>query len=496
MKSCSAVLLSLVLLAGTLTACGQNAKVDEGSGAGGFDLSIAVSHSADIPAPDNPLEQAMESYTGTRLRIHWIPYSAYEEQSNIMIASGELPQLIELTYTPAIAATLKSGNFWDISPYLAEFKNLSAVKRAYYDNISVGGRIYGVPLFRDMGRAIVLYRKDWLERLGLQPPVSLDDWYEVIRAMAQDDPDGNGRDDTYGMVLEKRYNLEASSVLTRISVSQGGPNKWQEKDGRFTPEFMTEPYYQTMLLFRKLYAQQLINPDFAVVDYTEVTERYDSGRAGIQIAGGNGQTWQDKLRERMPDALVDVSPLSGPGGIRVPGEPGNAGFLAIPTQSVRTEAEVRQILGFLDKLLEVPMQTLLAYGIEGRHWREQDGQVMITDRLLDRQEVKPYRDSLPFLGALNPALKPVSQPALYRENQRIVQGNEQYIVPNPALTLESDTFIRKGKELEQLIADAQTSFILGKLDEAGWKAKVEQWKQQGGSQMILEYEEALRKQKE
>ncbi|CAN7302336.1 extracellular solute-binding protein [Paenibacillus sp. LjRoot56] len=451
-----------------------------------------VNQIGEIPAKSNEIEKAIEAYTNTDLQIQWIPYSAYDEKVKVMIASGELPKLIKLTYTPTIIATLKAGQFWEIGSYLKDYKNLYDQNKQYYDNIAVGGKIYGVPLYRPLGRAVIHYRKDWYDSLNLKRPKTLGDWYEVIKALTLGDPDKNGKNDTYGMILEKKYNQDVSSTLTRFSVSQGGPNKWKVENGRFTPEFMTEPFYETMKLFKQLYQDKLINQDFAIVDVSETSKLYDLGRAGIQVVGGSAQSWQDKLVKTVPSAVVEVAPLEGPGGIRLPGEPGNVGFLAIPKDTVKTEAELRGILAFLDKLLEPALQTVLNRGIQNRHWIDKGDYAEVLDRELDLKEVKPYRDSLPYLDS-NPVLKPIHQPDLYRKNQQIVKENELYIVPNPALTLESETYNERGKELEVLITDAQTKFIMGKIDESDWKAEIDKWKKAGGDKMIREFEEAYTK---
>ena len=181
-------------------------------------------------------------------------------------------------------------------------------------------------------------------------------------------------------------------------MSQGAPNKWQVKNGHFTPDFMTDPYFETMKLFKRLYQEKLINEDFAIVGPTETTNLYEEGRAGIQIVGGYAQTWQDKLNRIDSSAVVDAAPLMGPDGIRLPGESGNAGFLAIPKDSVNTIVEVKRILSFLDTMLDTPMQTLLNNGIEDRHWSDRGEYAEYIDSNLFLEEVKPYRDTLPYLG--------------------------------------------------------------------------------------------------
>jgi putative aldouronate transport system substrate-binding protein len=489
MKRYSVFIISLLTSSILLTACGQSKKPEVEHAANISSLSLVVSQIGEIPPKNNEIEKAIEAYTNTDLQIQWIPFSAYDEKVKVMIASGELPKLIKLSYTPTIIATLKAGQFWEIGPYLKDYKHLSEQNKQYYDNIAVGGKIYGVPLFRVLGRASIQYRKDWFDSLGLKPPKTLDDWYEVIKALTLGDPDKNGKNDTYGIILEKRYNQDVSSTLTRFSVSHGGPNKWKVENGRFTPEFMMESFYETMKLFRRLYEEKLMNQDFAIVDGTETNKIYELGRAGIQVVGGSAQSWQDKLVKTVPSAVVEVTPLEGPGGIRLPGEPGNVGFLAIPKDTVKTEAEMRGILAFLDKLLEPAVQTVLNRGIQDRHWIDNGDYAEVLNRELDLKEVKPYRDSLPYIDS-NPALKPIRQPDLYRKNQQIIKENELYIVPNPALTLESETYAERGKELEVMITDAQTKFIMGKLDETGWKAEIDKWRKAGGDRMIREYEEA------
>lgn len=485
-------LISLLVASVFLQACSVRTRPEAEDAAQSLSISIVLSQVGEIPPQGNEMEKAIEAYTNTDLQIRWIPFSAYDEKVKVMIASGELPKLIRLSYKPPFIATLKAGQFWEIGPYIKDFPHLSAQNKQYYENIAVDGKIYGVPLYRVFGRTSVQYRKDWFDSLGLQLPKTLDDWYEVVKTLTTGDPDQNGKSDTYGILLEKRYNQDVSSTLTRFSVSQGGPNKWKVENGRFTPEFMSEPFFDTMKLFRRLYQENLLNLDFAIIDGTETSKLYEVGQAGIQVIGGNAQTWQDKLAVHFPSAVVDVAPMEGPEGIRIAGEPGNVGFLAIPRDTVKTKAEMLEILAFLDKLLKPDMQTVLNRGIQNRHWVNKGNYSEVLDRELDLKEVKPYRDSLPYIYN-HLALKPMAQPDLYRKSEQIIQLNEEYIVPNLALTLESETYADQGMELDIMITDAQTKFIMGQIGEEDWKIEIDRWRKAGGNQMIREYEDAYRR---
>ncbi|RRJ65726.1 extracellular solute-binding protein [Paenibacillus oralis] len=487
---------ALTLLAGMmiLTACGSNTGGGAAEGNGPYPLSLVVNQVGEIPDPNNPIEEKIREYTHTDLRIQWIPYSAYDEKINVMIASNELPKLIKLNYTPTTISSLEADLFWDITDKLQNYPNLAAQPQAYYDNIKVNGKVYGIPLFRDMGRAIVSYRQDWLDAAGLKAPVTLDDWYEIIRYSTEEDPDQNGKRDTYGMMLDKAYNQGTASTLTRLAVSQGAPNKWGiDEQGNFYPEFESAQFFEVMKLFRRLYEKQLINQDFAVVDSSELNKVYEAGRANIRISGGNGQSLQTKLEKVDPKAVVNVSPLQGPEGRRVPGESGNTGFLAIPKSTVTSEEELDKVLTFVDKLLDPEMVNLINKGIEGVHYKVEGDYTVTIDADKDVQEVKPYRDTLPQRGDLYNMEKKPKGTALFDLNKKIVYENENYIVPNPALTLKSETYNERGGELEQIITDAQTKFIMGQIDEAGWQAAVKRWRESGGDQIAKEYKESYGK---
>lgn len=42
-------------------------------------------------------------------------------------------------------------------------------------------------------------RQDWLDNLNLKAPTTIEELNEVLRAFTEDDPDGNGQNDTYGL---------------------------------------------------------------------------------------------------------------------------------------------------------------------------------------------------------------------------------------------------------------------------------------------------------
>ncbi|GAA3402695.1 extracellular solute-binding protein [Paenibacillus hodogayensis] len=490
-------LSAVVVAASMLTvACSNSGKTDANPPAPAstaeapLALSIAIAQVGDIPAKGSAVEQAIEKYTNTKLDIQWIPSAAYNDKVNVMLASNEMPKVLKVNQSPGVVNAIESGLFWEIGPLLQNYKNMSAQNGQFFQNISVEGKIYGVPLYRNMGRGAIVYRKDWLDALGLSVPKSIDGWYEVAKALTLNDPDKNGKNDTYGIVLNKTYNQGAASMLTRLAVAMGGVNKWSvDKDGNFTPEFMTKEFTDVLKLFRRLYEEKLLNQDFAVLDATEAEKMFDTSRVGIRFAvATNGKSQQDRLTKTTPAAVVDVANFEGPQGIRISSENGNNGFLVIPKSSVKTEAELKRVLGFLDKLMDPEMSTLLLRGIEGTHYgKTSDNRLeFIGDGFnVFQREVKPYRDNFPVLEGYNVA--PLKDVPIGEKGTKMESDGIKYIVSNPALTLTSTTLSERGQELEQQINDAQTKYIMGKIDDAAYQDEIAKWKKAGGDKIMAEY---------
>ncbi|NHN29129.1 extracellular solute-binding protein [Paenibacillus agricola] len=462
-----------------------------------LEVSIVMPQVGDIPAKGNTIEQMIEKYTNSKLTIQWVPNSTYDEKINIMIASNEMAKIMKVNYVPTIISTIQGDQFWEIGPYLKDYKNLMAQNQQYYENIKVDGKLYGIPNYREIGRNAIVYRKDLLDSMGLKVPKTLDEWYSVVKALTLNDPDKNGKNDTYGLMLEKKYNDGNNSTLTRVAVSQGGVNKWGvDNSGKFTPEFLTPPFVDTMKLFKRLYTEKLINQDFPALDSTEMDKQFEAGRAVIKINGlaTNAANIQDRIVKVVSTAQLDIAPWEGSQGPRVAGQAGNNGFLAFPKSAVKNEAELKQLLAFMDKLLDKDMSTLQKRGIEGvHHKKSSDGFVEWIDLTLFNREVKPYRDNLLNFETYN--VPPLKDTELAMKGYKMEPEGLKYAIANPALTLSSKIYTERGKELDTLIADAQTKYIVGKIDDAGWADEVEKWRKAGGDSLIKEYEAAYAKNK-
>jgi len=452
-------------------------------------------HTEEVPDPR--IEERVEELTNVDLEIHWIPDGSYDEKVNAAIVTGSLPHALFLKNAASLQDfrdEMRSGMFWEIGSRLHRYPNLSRLKPDMLRNLSVDGRIYGLYQERPLSRQGVIYRKDWADRLGLKAPESIGDLYEMLWRFTHDDPDGNGLDDTIG--LADRGDLVYGAFKT-VGSYHGVPNGWGEKDGMLLPEFMFEEYIDTMRFFRKLHEEGLINRNFPVTGKVDQQALLTRGTAGVYIgAMGDVITLQAKLRETDPDAELDVvNRIAGPHGYRIWAGEGYGTAVLFPRASNRTEAELDAVLSLFDRLMSAELANLLYWGIEGRHYEVRNGKAYISgDVGLTTKEVKPYnallvggRDTIPGL------LKPEFGLAVRAKAERLIEDNAAFAVHDPTTALDSPTRNERGEWLRRIIDDATWQFILGMIDEEGFRRAVDRWREEGGDRIIREINEAHRR---
>jgi putative aldouronate transport system substrate-binding protein len=454
---------------------------------------MMVYYFAEPPKKDNIMVKKLEEMTNTKLDITWVPSSAYDNKINATIASGELPMVMNVQNNklPNILTGVRSGMFWELGPLLKDYPNLSKLynEQTVY-NASTDGKLYGLPHQRPLGLQMLLFRKDWLDNVGLKEPQTIDDVYQVAKAFTQKDPDKNGKDDTYGVVEFLPPNsLQGFKVMLAWF---GAPNGYGIKDGKLFPDFMSKEYFDAMQFYRKLFSEKLINQDFAAIQLGQAWDAIAKEKGGIYpgvVAHATIPNWQ-ALYKANPDAKLDfITRIKGPVGERVFASNGFNGMYMFPKSSVKTEKDLKDMLTFMDKLSDPKVEELLINGIEGRHFKTEGGKIVRTDQ-------KAYDDEVTSVIELlitNWKPKLMTGSLLDEKVNKTYIDNVSIAVANPTLPLVSNTQIERGSELDKIVNDARVKFIYGELDEAGWNKAVELWKTSGGAKIIEEYNQEYAK---
>ncbi|NMO96819.1 extracellular solute-binding protein [Paenibacillus lemnae] len=454
---------------------------------------MANLHTAEVPS--DMIEKMIEEKTNTELDIQWVPDGTYDEKVNASFATGTLPQVTYLKNAASLINmrdAIRNEQFWEVGHLLKDYPNLNRLKPEVLKNTAVDGKIYAVYREVPLSRQGMIYRKDWADKLGIKSPTTVDEFYDMLKQFKEKDPDGNGKDDTMG--LTDRSDLVYGAFKT-VSSWFGTPNNWGEQDGKLMPEFMFPEYMDTMKFFQKLHKEGLINQDFPVTSKTDQQNLFTTGKAGVYIGSmADVSSLEPKVLEVNADAVLDVQNkvVNGSAEYGVWSVPGYGSVTLFPKSAIKNEEELKGVLSFMDQLMSTEIGNLMYWGVEGQHHQMEEGKVVpSTDTKLTDREVKPYQamqvgGPLTIEGFLEPKhLSPVKAKA----EEMIVENND-YLIEDPTAPLESVTFNQKGVQLQEMIKDATYNFMLGKLDDAGFQAAVDNWLSSGGQQIIDEYNQA------
>lgn len=457
-----------------------------------FPITLLTASFSSKPAgKEDFVWKRLEEYTHTDLHITWSPNSSYNDKVNITLAFGTLPMImkVENTRIASVASAIEKGLFWEIGPYLKRYPNLSQANPEIMDNISNNGKVYGIYRARKQGRLGISYRKDWLDKLGLAEPQTIDDFYAVLKAFTEEDPDGNGIRDTYGLAVS-RYPLP----WDMMQIWFGAPNKWGiDAGGELVPDHFTQEYRNSLKFFRQIYEEGLVNPDFPIFDPARWNEQMIGGHAGVMLdVADTAGRLESGLKKENPDAAIDVmGAVAGPDGLRTLGTTGYNGIFLISKNGVKTEEELLRVLDFLDKLNDEPIQRMLYYGLENIHYTLHNGvmESIPAGEIPPEYNMGDLEQLLPLIPELN---KLKSASPLRQKVDEVIRENTSIIVTNPAEGLESATYIQKGVMLDDMVNEARIQYITGKIDDQGFDQVLEAWKINGGDNVIVEVNEAYR----
>lgn len=436
--------------------------------------------SGQLPDRSSPVIQELERYTNTQVELNWVPYTVYKDKAKITMSSLKLPSImVMMSKSPEFITAVRKGVFWELGPYLQDYPNLKLANQDVLRNTSIDGKIYSLYRTRDLGRYGVTIRKDWLQEVGRELPRTIEEFYDVLHAFTYEDPDKDGRQNTYG--------LSATTYPATFDVIQtwfGVPNQWGlSPSGRLVPAHLTEEYLEALRFFKRLYDEGLLNRDFAVKDPKFSRDPLSLGEAGVlvDVADQAQRVAYDIEKSFGQTDVVDVfSGVAGPLGLRLPSTSGYDGMLAVSKSAVRTEQELRRVLDFLDKLNDESMQTLLYNGIKGRHYQKSP-ELVNVDLRSERDNLNQMLMFIP-----QPRTLPAEDSPIRRRVREVIEANEALLVDNPAERFISDTYMKKGPMLDTLVSDARIRFIIGQIDEEGWAREIREWRSNGGDDYVNE----------
>jgi len=503
-----ALILVGILSVTMLMGCGsKSASSDKNDKSDKTITIMAPVVAADPPVNDNQIQKKLEELTGYKVEITWVPNSSYNDKVSITMASDKVPELMVIqNKDSSTVSNVKKGAFWKLDSYLKDYPNLAKYDEQIRLNASFNGDTYGVYRKRDVIRSNVAIRKDWLDKLGLKVPTTLEEFNNVLEKFANNDPDGNGANDTTGMVIPKwPAPLNSNSPFDQMAVWFGAPNTTMIKDSKVVPDFMTDEYMKSLDYFKMLYDKNLMNKDFAVLDSNNWDDPFVNGKAGVLV--DTQSRTMDKLAKKMVEKYGDdgkhgdsyvamVGDITTSAGDHILPTTGYSGMLMVPKQSVKDEKQLKKVLDFMDKLNSKEATILLNDGIEGSYYEMKDNKFTPTKDKALLNDIAAYSQLSTNTQAFD-ILKVQYGNKLETDRNEIMKTGEKKAVFDPCASLISDIYAKKGAQLQNIMNDARIKYIAGQIDKDGYKAAQQQWLSTGGQEYIDEltklYNEKIKK---
>ncbi|TNJ68030.1 hypothetical protein FE784_02520 [Paenibacillus hemerocallicola] len=247
-------------------------------------LRFSVGTRADNGVTGAPEQLAayMKAEWKADIRFHLFAPEQYNDRVNVMIAAGDPTDLMLLGNPHRYPDGLFQSIATDLTVLLERFPRLKAL--AVGDSPSIrktGGRLYGIPRPGDPHDApFPAIRQDWLDRLGLATPKTMDELYEVLVRFAKYDPDADGKPNTTGLTGK----ADGAGLGTLQWVEQaftGYPDRFALLDGRVIDTAVGEGERKALQWLARAYSDGLIDKEFAVQDDKAVNEKLRQGKSGL-----------------------------------------------------------------------------------------------------------------------------------------------------------------------------------------------------------------------
>lgn len=381
-----------------------------------------------------PVAKVLEEQTGYKVDYEMLPQENGQERLNLLLGSGEHYDAVSVSGISEFKAMFldyaRQGALLDLTPLIDEYgPNIKAgISEETWDAIRVDGKIFAIPTRTvEFVATGMMVRLDWLEKLDLDVPETLDDFVDVLRAFRDHDPGGNGNRNL-PLVIKND-----TPFVPSIAGAFGLVNDWNDHNGQLVSRAMDDGLPEYLTFMNDLLNQGLLDPEFAITTDATMKEKFSSGLSGFApLHWADIPPITDTLLEIDPEArIVYIPALIGPDGKR--GYSTGSGFDLI-TFVPRSSEHPEDVIKWINAKLETETLKLMALGEEGVHHTFEDGQYKpILPAFNDERNLANS-----YLTGLNEEVYPSYWQARVRKDMRLYEGWEYLNLLQPEETRVND----------------------------------------------------------
>ncbi|MDF2658883.1 MAG: transporter substrate-binding protein [Paenibacillus sp.] len=505
----SAFAVSLVA-ASVLAGCG--AKEEKGTGAADGNaantpknLSILTSHAnakyAMQAKDDDKYIKELSKLSNYNLKYEFLGHgNDFTQQMTVRFASGELPDMIR---TDSINSTMHPGAleknvFEDLTPLIEKYGPNLKKKIPEHTwkspKVSKDGKIYGIPALASLPATRVVYiRQDWLDKLGMQQPKTVDDWLKYFEAVKKEDMNGNGDpNDEYGFYV--RENLIYSNMF--FSEFGADPNAWYFKNGQLQPGMILPEMKDAIKFWKDLYDKGYINPNLFTNKGADWGAGIKQGKGGAWIHDVTNYNSDWNLAGFVNEKNVKLSMIESPTGPKGKGIAAQGDQISyvwvVPTKNKKAE----DVIKFLNWVWSDEAEEFFAIGIKDYNFKIENGKPKWDANdpankendasIFYQLSINPRGDGrmLDKVLEVSPNAEAIKAGKLIAEKN--VFKNDALHMPSPN-SLKTNPELTVGTGAGTLFLDMFAKVVTGKEDaDAAFDKFVAEWKRRGGEAAIKE----------
>ncbi|MEN6298007.1 MAG: ABC transporter substrate-binding protein [Rectinema sp.] len=238
---------------------------------------------------------------------------------------------------------------------------------------TVNGKSYGLafPGSLQKNEGLVI-RKDWLNKLGLKMPTNLDELFDVCYAFTYKDPDGNGKNDTYGFGAFVEYFDQEQYMGRRFEPIMGAfgvAGTWNMTKQNFGLNVKKPEFYEALQFVKKMIDAKVIDPDWPSLKKDDFRAAWKQGKFGVmreQFAALAASANYAPFDKNFPEGeWAALPPPKGPSGKSSVGiYDANYRIYGISPKAVKA-GKKEAIAKLLDYMATDEGYKLLGWGVEG-----------------------------------------------------------------------------------------------------------------------------------
>jgi len=429
------------------------------------------------------VKKTIEEETGVTLKVILVDATALSDRINMLMASGDLPDIISHIGMGKVREYALQGPYVNIGENLDKMPNFKKWTENNQDKLIKylvsDGNLYSMP---NIGGGITntrfwFYRDDVFKKYNLTVPKTPDELYNVLRVLKDNNPE------SYPLNYREFPNL-CPSWYTYSGVY------YDENENVFKFGPIEDNYKELIIFLRKLYEEGLIPPDIYSMDSKAWTDMMVQGKTFITFdyTGRIGGLLEAGVQLNPEYSLAYMPPINS----RFPYSPVEYDCMTV-SKAGRSDEKINNLLKYMDWFYSDEAYELLSWGKEGVTYKVVDGKKQFIDINYRAAYGIGNRG---WFGVMS------TEPVISTYPEIVIYGLQEqpkYELPeNPASYIslneqELEVTSTKGTSINKYVQQEVSQFVIGEKSLDEWDAFVSNVKSMGIDEVLAAYESAYKR---